>query len=55
MASKKFVGYLVSVECKSIFYQGIVANIDADKAIIQLKNCFQNGLHCGTNKLVDIK
>ena len=54
MTSDKFIGYLVSVECKNVFYQGIVTNIDSNKAVIQLKNCFQNGLHCG-NKLIDIK
>lgn len=52
--SNRFVGYLVSVECKNIFYQGIVTTIDSAKAIIQLKNCFQNGIHCG-NKIVEIK
>jgi hypothetical protein len=50
----KFIGYLVSVECKNLFYQGIVASIDSTKAIIQLKNCFQNGIHCGA-KLIEIK
>lgn len=53
-STDKFLGYLVSVECKNIFYQGIVANIDPNKAIIQLKNCFQNGIQCGA-KLIEIK
>ena len=53
-STDKFVGYLVSVECKDLFYQGIVTQIGSTKAIIQLKNVFQNGIHCGT-KLVDIK
>jgi hypothetical protein len=52
--TNRFVGYLVSVECKNIFYQGIVTNIDPSKAVIQLKNCFQNGIHLGS-KLIDIK
>lgn len=53
-STDKFVGYLVSVECKDIFYQGIVTQIDSNKALIQLKNVFQNGIHCGS-KLIDIK
>jgi len=53
-STDKFVGYLVSVECKDLFYQGIVTQIDSNKALIQLKNVFQNGIHCGS-KLVDIK
>jgi hypothetical protein len=53
-STDKFVGYLVSVECKDIFYQGIVTQIDSIKSLIQLKNVFQNGIHCGS-KLVDIK
>lgn len=53
-STDKFIGYLVSVECKNLFYQGIVANIDPNKAIIQLKNCFQNGIQCGS-KLIEIK
>lgn len=53
-STDKFVGYLVSVECKDFFYQGIVTQIDSNKALIQLKNVFQNGIHCGS-KLVDIK
>ncbi len=53
-STDKFVGYLVSVECKNLFYQGIVSHIDSNKALIQLKNVFQNGIHCG-NKLIDIK
>jgi hypothetical protein len=54
MSCKNFIGYLVSIECKNVFYQGIVTLIDSTKGIIQLKNCFKNGLHCG-NQLVDIK
>jgi hypothetical protein len=50
----KFADYLVSIECKNVFYQGIVAKIDSKNAIIRLKNCFQNGLSCG-NKLIEIK
>jgi hypothetical protein len=53
-SSNKFVGYLVSIESKNTFYQGVVNAINSDKGIIQLSNCFQNGLHCGS-KLVDIK
>ena len=53
-STDKFVGYLVSVDCKDIFYQGVVTQIDQEKSIIQLKNVFQNGIHCGT-RLVDIK
>lgn len=53
-STDKFVGYLVSVDCKDIFYQGVVTQIDPNKALIQLKNVFQNGIHCGS-KLVDIK
>ena len=54
MTSDKFIGYLVSVECKNVFYQGIVSNIDPIKAVIQLKDCYQNGINCGS-KLVDLK
>jgi hypothetical protein len=52
----KFIGYLVSIETKNqqTFYQGIINDINSDKALIQLKNCYQNGLHCGPNKLIDI-
>jgi hypothetical protein len=53
-STDKFVGFLVSVECRDFFYQGIVTQIDQTKALIQLKNVFQNGIHCGS-KLVDIK
>ena len=53
-AGNKFVGYLVSVESKNVFYQGIVNAILADRGVIQLKNCFQNGVHCGV-KLIDIR
>ena len=52
--TNRFVGYLVSVECKNVFYQGIVTTIDSNKAAIQLKNCIQNGIHLGS-KLADIK
>lgn len=50
----KFVGYLISIECRNLFYQGVVSSIDSANGSIQLRNCFQNGLHCG-NKLIDIK
>ncbi len=53
-STDKFVGFLVSVECRDFFYQGIVTHIDPNKALLQLKNVFQNGIHCGA-KLVDIK
>ena len=53
-STDKFVGYLVSVECKNLFYQGIVTHIDSSKALLQLKNVFQNGIHCGA-RIVDIK
>ena len=53
-STDKFVGYLVSVDCKDIFYQGVVTQIDPTKTLIQLKNVFQNGIHCGS-KLVDIQ
>jgi hypothetical protein len=51
---EKFADYLVSIECKNVFYQGIVAKIDSKNALIRLKNCFQNGLSCG-NKIIEIK
>lgn len=53
-SNSKFIGYLVSIESKNVFYQGIINQIDAEKAIIQLKNCFQNGLNLGS-KLIDVK
>lgn len=53
-AGNKFVGYLVSVESKNVFYQGVVNAILPDRGVIQLKNCFQNGVHCGV-RLIDIR
>lgn len=49
-----FIGFLLSIECKNTFYQGIVHNIDAGKELIFLKNCFQNGISCG-EKIVEVK
>lgn len=49
-----FVGHLLSIETKNVFYQGIVNKIDLQMGCIYLKNCFQNGLSCG-DKLVEIK
>ncbi|RMZ95771.1 enhancer of mRNA-decapping 3 [Brachionus plicatilis] len=54
MSNNNFVGYLVSVESKNLFFQGVINLIDTKNSIIQLKNCFQNGINLG-DKLVDIK
>ena len=48
------IGLLISVDCKNVFYQGIVATFDQSKGVIQLKNCIKNGIHLGS-KLADIK
>ncbi|CAF0730117.1 unnamed protein product [Brachionus calyciflorus] len=53
-SSNKFTGYLVSIESKNVFYQGVINLIDSQNAVIQLKNCFQNGISLGS-KVVDIK
>lgn len=50
----QFVGYLVSIECKNTFYQGIVCGIDLNSNNIQLKHCYKDGMRCGS-KLVEIK
>lgn len=46
-----FVGYLLSIESKSVFYQGVVASIDLNRDIMCLKNCFQNGVSLGDKQL----
>lgn len=50
----RFIGFLLSIECKNVFYQGIVQSIDVDRDLLSLKNCFQNGVSCG-EKMIDIK
>lgn len=54
MSNNNFVGYLVSIESKNIFFQGVINSIDTKNSIIQLKNCFQNGINLGA-KLIDVK
>jgi len=48
------VGYLVSVECKNTFYQGVIDVLDVANNVLRLKKCYANGMNCGTN-LVEIK
>lgn len=52
--AEKFIGYLVSIESKNVFYQGIVSLIDLNKNLIQLKNCYKNGIQI-TNQTIDIR
>ena len=52
--ANNFIGYLVSIESKNTFYQGIVYLIDLNKNLIQLKNVFKNGMQ-EPNSLIEIK
>lgn len=54
MSTNNFVGYLVSIETRNVFFQGIINSIDTKNSLIQIKNCFQNGINLGP-KLVDVK
>jgi hypothetical protein len=49
-----FIGYLVSIESKNTFYQGIVSLIDLNQNLIQLKNGYKNGIQY-PNCLIEIK
>lgn len=49
-----FVGYLVSVECKNTFYQGVIDKLDVANNVLRLTKCFANGMNCGS-KFVEIK
>ena len=48
------MGYLVSVECKNTFYQGVIDVLDVANNVLRLKKCYANGMNCGA-KLVEIK
>jgi hypothetical protein len=53
--ANNFLGYLVSIECNNVFYQGTVSKIDLVQNTIKLTDYYRNGLKSKEQTTVEIK